>query len=321
MVLIPLQTMPAGGGGGVSDHGAPTGRDQEDHSKYGPLAQANAWAALQTFNAGLRLAASQVIEDSGATGRILLAPTSPNITLTGAVRMATQLGNYIGPTAHATSGLNIEPSGVITANTNAIRLAPGFTYGANGIQIVGVAGNAFFNGSTGFTALKAYGLDFIAVGLGGATPGSTFTELIGAQSQIGKFGNSFMTINDITAFKAKHALFFQTPGTTITRESGFHSAIPGISVATNVYHFRGDALTAGTNRYGLFLGAIAGGTIARLLELGTGPELRLLGRGEWTPAPNETPLYLAEGATPTLRQIKQKAGNTLVAGDKVMVLV
>lgn len=30
-----------------------TDRDQEDHPKYGPLAVANAWAALQTFNSGI----------------------------------------------------------------------------------------------------------------------------------------------------------------------------------------------------------------------------------------------------------------------------
>jgi len=76
-----------------------------------------------------------------------------------------------------------------------------------------------------------------------------------------------------------------------------------------------------TTTYGLRIYDVGYASSSYILELGPSPYLRLLGSGSWTPAANRTPLYLAEGATPTLRQVQWKAGNALVAGDKVMVLV
>jgi hypothetical protein len=62
------------------------------------------------------------------------------------------------------------------------------------------------------------------------------------------------------------------------------------------------------------------GTTIRLLEIGPAtPYLRLVGGA--APAANQTNLYLYEGSTPALRQVRWKAGNALVAGDKVLVLV
>jgi hypothetical protein len=60
------------------------------------------------------------------------------------------------------------------------------------------------------------------------------------------------------------------------------------------------------------------GTTIRLLEIGPStPYLRLVGGGD--PGANLTNLYLKEGST--LRRVQWKAGNSLGAGDKVMVLV
>jgi len=62
------------------------------------------------------------------------------------------------------------------------------------------------------------------------------------------------------------------------------------------------------------------GTAIRLLEIGPAtPYLRLVGGA--APGANQTNLYLYEGSTPALRQVQWKAGNTLGAGDKVLVLV
>ena len=47
----------------------------DPHTVYGALAQAETWASLQTFNAGIRLGAAQPIEDSTGTKRIELAVT------------------------------------------------------------------------------------------------------------------------------------------------------------------------------------------------------------------------------------------------------
>ncbi len=60
---------------------------------------------------------------------------------------------------------------------------------------------------------------------------------------------------------------------------------------------------------------------AYLIEAGAAPDLRLEGRATWTPIANQTPLLVAEGATPTLRRVQWKDGASIGAGDKVMVLV
>jgi hypothetical protein len=71
--------------------------------------------------------------------------------------------------------------------------------------------------------------------------------------------------------------------------------------------------------YGVRVEDFAGTTI-RLLEVGPStPYLRLVGGG--APAAYQTNLYLAEGVTPTLRQVQWKDGASIGAGDKVMVLV
>jgi hypothetical protein len=84
---------------------------------------------------------------------------------------------------------------------------------------------------------------------------------------------------------------------------------------------------AGGNTYGYRQADITQGPVARSLEHGPigAPWLRMLMSGEWAPAANLTPLYLAEGAVPTLRNVQWKnpgaAGANLLATDRVMVLV
>ena len=81
-VVLTIQgALPSGGGGGTTDHGALTGLADDDHTQYGALAQAETWAALQTFSAGLQLAASQAIKDSGGTNRII--PTTIGVDIDG----------------------------------------------------------------------------------------------------------------------------------------------------------------------------------------------------------------------------------------------
>jgi hypothetical protein len=76
-----------------------------------------------------------------------------------------------------------------------------------------------------------------------------------------------------------------------------------------------------TTAHGIRISDVAYATSSYILELGPNPYLRLHGSGSWTPAANKTPLYLAEGATPTLRQVQWKLYSALVAADKVMLLV
>jgi len=86
-----LVTIPAGGG--VSDHALLTNLPaaSSGHSGFGVLADAQTWAALQTFGAGIKLAAAQQIQDSGGTGRILLATASPEVSITGDLDISDQL--------------------------------------------------------------------------------------------------------------------------------------------------------------------------------------------------------------------------------------
>ncbi len=77
--------------------------------------------------------------------------------------------------------------------------------------------------------------------------------------------------------------------------------------------------------YGVRIGDFPNDPVARGLELGPTPYLRLLMSGEWVPTANQTPFYLAEGVAPTLRNVQWvdpgAAGINLVAGQRVMVLV
>jgi hypothetical protein len=72
------------------------------------------------------------------------------------------------------------------------------------------------------------------------------------------------------------------------------------------------------NAYGLHIEDMVGSSFVRLLEMGPStPYLRLVGGA--APGANQTNLYLNENGT--LRRVQWKAGNTLGAGDKVLVLV
>lgn len=53
---------------------------------------ANTWAALQTFNAGIQLAAGQSVRDSGGAARYLPAALTPHSTLLGDTRVTGSMG-------------------------------------------------------------------------------------------------------------------------------------------------------------------------------------------------------------------------------------
>ncbi|TEU00357.1 MAG: hypothetical protein E3J29_01940 [Dehalococcoidia bacterium] len=318
MVLSPVATYPAGGG--VTDHGALSGLSDDDHPQYGALAQAETWTALQTFNAGVKLAAGQAIQDSGGTDRYAPSTSSPENVITGDVDIG--------------SGFLAIGNNAAVANTKVINADHIFSLGTFGTGWAGLF-NVKDQGSSG-TALVVIGLQGWA-----ANDRSGGTDY-------GVEGLFFSAAHDPSAAAATTTLRGMRVETRINNNLGSVSAVEGIRIYQGsvagavaptdlyglrlVYSWAGNAPTnvraidipailAGTNRYAIKVADIAAGTIARILELGPTPYLRLLGSGNWTPAANETPLYLAEGATPTLRQVKQKAGNTLGAGDKVMVLV
>ena len=71
-----------GGGGGAAAHTHPEA-DIVPDNLLARVAQPETWAALQTFAAGLQLAAGQAIKDSGGADRITLNTASPQVQFTG----------------------------------------------------------------------------------------------------------------------------------------------------------------------------------------------------------------------------------------------
>jgi hypothetical protein len=99
---------------------------------------------------------------------------------------------------------------------------------------------------------------------------------------------------------------------------------PGVAVVLEGPNIRAAGLAAG---YGYRQADIPTGPVARSLEHGPigAPWLRMLMSGEWAPAADQTPLYLAEGVVPTLRNVQWMdpgaGGANFVGGERVMVLV
>ena len=99
-------------------------------------------------------------------------------------------------------------------------------------------------------------------------------------------------------------------------------ATPVITTAVNV-DSDGQSSNKIANSYGNRIADVTGGTtLNRCLQVGPSPFYLIVeGSGDWTPAANETPIFMSEGTTPTLRQVKHKDGASISAGDKVMDLV
>src|SRR3972149_4816197 len=119
-VVLTIQgALPSGGGGGTTDHAVLTNLAYAGaaHTGFGGTGIAHTWAALQTSSAGLKLAASQTIQDSGGTARILLATALPEITLTGSVRINSNAAIDSAPVTSPDTKLNISPPPPTPAQT------------------------------------------------------------------------------------------------------------------------------------------------------------------------------------------------------------
>jgi len=305
------------------------------------------------MNDSIQLAAGSgmSILDNGATARVTLAASSPHVTLTGSTQMTVNAGIGGAPnslmtlflTAAATHTTILRIGGAQTAagNLAGINLLNTMQAGSattpnifafQGSAVVSVNAKTVTNMSALFFAL---GLN---TGPGSGTHAVTNADLIllrttfddptglGETMTITRF--SGLTIDSI--LQGDH--FSSGWALNVTNTYGIYLKDLSTSnlngTQTNVYAFKADAVVAGTNRWGLHLGSVAGGTIAYLLELGAGPTLRLKDRGTggWTAAANETPLWIEQGATPTLRQMKTRvwdgtAGHGFTNGDLVCYLV
>ena len=245
-------------GGGVTEHGALTGLGDDDHPQYGALAQAETWAALQTFSAGLKLAAAQQIQDSGGTGRILLATASPHLTLTGDAQVTGHLGISVAPTADRY--LNISPVGAtLSSTTYFLSINPASSsITASTLAVYGVYGAPAFNLSAALTDVNIYGLSYVAFAAGGL--GSVVSTLVGMAAGVGVQGFTG-AVTDVKAMEASTSFSVPTSGSYgVTTAQGLGISIGG-PAAQEAYGTRLTALL-GRSRYASHIVDIGGSPIA-----------------------------------------------------------
>lgn len=251
----------------------------------------------------------QYIKDTGGTTRITTAVANPHLTLTGDTKITGNLA--VGGGAVVSTTL-IDVPATITLNSSYKMLDLGtrlITTG-NNRSLWGVyAVSMILEVADASTGHHAYGLNFQATAAGGG----------GAAS--------FSTLRGIAVSLA--ASFYTG---TIVDGTGIYVGAPlMIAGAPSMTTYRGvfvdgDGLNNNTivDWYSMVIenATTPTGNI-RLLEVGgtvgTLPYLRVM--GNFTAAANETPIYVSEGATPTLRQLKTKDGAAIGGGDLVCVLV
>lgn len=160
-------------GGGVTDHGALSGLADDDHPQYGALAQAETWALLQTFSAGVQLAAAQQIKDSGGTGRFLPATASPHITFTGDCKLGGTNSQ------HSIGGVAISPDITLSVRMRSSNPGTGYFQGINvggggnpsvvsGDTVQGILGNPVVAVPAAATGITVDSLSFFSSVSGGA---------------------------------------------------------------------------------------------------------------------------------------------------------
>jgi hypothetical protein len=312
-LVLTIQGAPPSGGGGVTDHGMLTGLGDDDHSQYGALAQAETWTALQTFNAGVRLAAGQQIEDSGGNGRVLVATASPHVTLTGETRINSRAGIDSAPSSSPDAKLTISPTADGVTDWRGLQIIPSLTLSGNSRVAYGIFGSANVIVPASSSGHRVYGLDFVATGIaGGAAASAAELTACAARPGVVAIGTGkSLSVTDYRAFAADFNIL---------------TVIFATATLTNVYglHLKGAAMNNSnltiTNLYGLRVEDFTGTSIGNsyLMEIGPStPYLRLAGGGN--PGANMTNLHLNENGT--LRRVQWKAGDALGAGDRVMVLV
>jgi len=230
----------------------------------------------------------QYIKDTGGTTRI---------TTDSGVRVDSNLA--IGSAVSATRGLHIGPTGM-SSGYYAIYIGFSTTLPAGGGTGVGVYGAPTVTIPGSASGQSIYGLRFQA----------GFTTSDAADCNVGNsfgiyalmrtiiYGNSCTgTLTDSGGIRVDplYLTTIFTPSYTFTRHYG-------------IWVQGGTKSKAGvtvTNSYQLYIEDMIGTSISDcdLIYAGAAPDFRVKGRNSWTPAANETPVWIAEGGTPTCRQL------------------
>ncbi len=271
--------------------------------------------------------------DVAGTERFLLQDSSPHLSLTGDMDVSGHMALGADSSVSATYVLKIDEdvSGAVSPSifniTSDLSLDTG-SIGAKGVEVrmdlVGgtSAGIIVFNGLdfkatvSDANSMHTAGSIFGFFGSAELTVTDTFANLVGGAAS-GAVSSGSGTLTTVAGFQSR--LQPSAAGATITDVLFYDCLDLGSgATVTNLYGLRIPTLGYGTNRYGIYIPDITGGTVARMIDVSA---MQIRGSGEYTDAANETPMWLNEGATPTLRQVKWKDGAAITTGDKVLVLV
>jgi len=349
MVGTPLiQSRPAGGAGvafacsdlnacsiaalGTKDHHLLDGLLDDDHSIYALLSGRSGGQAVigDTASGGhltLQSTAhatrgyiraqddvqllSGYLRDSAGNARIQLAESGTNVAITGVTTIAGNTG-ITGNTAI---------TGTLSAS---IRGSFGPSPGSWGFARAGGSNTADTYAAGVFslpTGAKTAGTQLTIGVYGGATGAGTPANMAVYGLH---FTATYGSANPCTRVAGVYVQTLSNAGgaATLTESAGLYieaaawtGSTPGISRGLYICDQGGSGVNTA---YGLQINNQTAAT-AYLLEIGSAPYLRLVGGP--APAANCTHLWLAEGVTPTLRNVQWKLYSALVAGDRVCVLV
>ena len=245
--------------------------------------------------------------DSLVTAVHTPTPPSPTTTIAGDLQLAPAAGQTVAHAALApavpsayTQLLLGGQFGSLAGSWKALDISPQLTVpsGSGGLQAL--FGQATLTVPSGASGLMQ-GLQFTAM----ANGQGTVTEMEAVWARIASQSGSTVAITKAAALYARSPLWW---GAKPAACYGLYVEPHGASGITNAVGALIDAPTGGTNRYTIWAGAPITGT----------PRLRL---DAGTPAANQTLLWLAEGTTPTLRQVQCKQFQLLQPLDRVMILV
>ncbi len=313
------QARPAGGG--VSDHGLLSGLSDDDHSIYALLAGRSGGQTLiggsaASENLTLQSTAhatrgyvraqddlqllSDILRDSGGNERLTLATSSPHLKATGEAQVTDRLGIAVAPDAdYLVRIVDDRAAGSYTSYGIGLDVgaAPTNTFGT----VVGVFGFARHKGSGTLGTVR--GLDFQAVIDSAATASNMIADGVRMRAVTPSSGPASIAV-------IVGANIGCSPYMAVSTVNGVQVANSGGGSVTTVHGVKIEDQTQGTNR--------------RCLEVGpTTPYLRVL--GGFSAAANQTPLYISEGATPILRQLRTMdpgaGGANFLGGELVCVLV
>lgn len=294
--------------------------DIVDKRLFPTTSQAQTVEALWTFNAGVKLAASQAIKDSGGTDRIVLATSSPHVTLKNNVQVDGVMG-LKGTVPSERELLKISPTMATPAGDHLtlIDMQPILTLNASAMTITGVVGVPAVRPDGSYSSVIMRGLYFagsiIDTDMSNDTVDVTeMTGLFAGVSVIGLTAGNTLTVGVLRGLYVTLAASYAAASGGVNNARGIELSDPNSTKIVNYTGIKIDDENAATgNIY--------------LLEIGpTVPYLRCL--GGMGAVLNQTALYIAHGnAGPVwgLRQLRTMDpgvdGGNFAGGELVCILV